>query len=288
MQSIYQCPICKKTLEQVNKSLVCEQKHTYDVSSDGYVNLLLVNQKGSKNPGDNAFVAESRKNFLDNGYYDPLSDEINKIIFGIINRAGRAGADKRTCLDILDIGSGVGTYCGKFRQFLEDEKSEDRARIFGIDISKPAIQKAAKKYRKIKFCVGSNYRLPYMDESIDIIFSVFSPFDPKELFRVLKHKGKILLVRPGPNHLKELGELIYDKFELQGNPMDLSQNIGVSPVKTQSLSYEIHIKKNEDIMNLVNMTPYYWHLNDENRARLAAINDLKLSIDFKLSLFKKN
>jgi len=299
MQFVYQCPVCKKALEQANKSFICKQNHTFDISREGYVNFLLANQKKTKNPGDGKLMVESRQNFLDKGYYNPLSDEINKIIKGFITGAGagaegktKAGARAKngseTVYNILDVGCGVGNYSGKLQKSLINADFPTQVELWGIDISRPAIKKASKSFPGINFCIGSSFHLPYMDESLDLVFSIFAPFDSGEVFRVLKPGGIILLIRPGTNHLKELVELIYGRFQLQGTPLDLSANFDVSPVEKYHLKYKINIRNNEDIMNLVSMTPYYWRLNAVNRERLSGLHELKTGMDFQLSLFRKN
>jgi len=293
MQSIYQCPVCGERLIQANKSFICSQKHTYDISREGYVNLLLANQKNTKEPGDSKLMVESRQDFLDKGYYDPLSDEIIKIVGSFVAEAevgagGGSGAvaESEAHYNILDLGCGTGFYSGKLLEALNKTKTERPPGLWGMDISKPAIKKASKRYPGIQFCIGSSFNLPYPSESLDLVFSIFSPFDSDEVFRVLKPGGIILLVRPGSNHLKELGELIYGRFQLQGNPLDLSADLDVSPVEKYRLKYEIHMENNEDIMNLVSMTPYYWHLNAENKVRLAGLREFTASMDFQLSSFR--
>lgn len=284
MKFIYKCPVCNNKLELVEKSFICDQKHTYDISKEGYVNLLLANQKNSKNPGDSKEMADGRQYFLDKGYYDLLSDEINKIV---VNLMAKVDDVAHSHFNILDVGCGTGFYSGKLREALNNTPFEHPAKLWGIDISKPALQKAAKKYSRIQFSVGSNFHLPYFDSSVDFIFSIFSPFDSKELFRVLKPGGHILLIRPGSNHLKELVALIYDEFQLQGTPLDLSAANDVFLIDTFHVNYKIDIRNNEDIINLVNMTPYHWHLNAEKKALLASTPELTTTVDFQLSLFQK-
>ena len=275
---------------------MCGRNHTYDISREGYVNLLLANQKNAKEPGDSKFMVDSRQDFLAKGYYDSLAEEINKVMMEFIAQAvvkarseGREEAEAGAGRDrnILDIGCGTGFYSGKLKESLTKKGFGERVRIYGIDISKPAVQKASKSFQGINFCIGSSFHLPYLDESLDIIFSIFSPFDSKEVFRVLKPGGMILLTRPGESHLKELAELIYGRSELQGTPLDLSADIEVSTVKNYRLKYEIHLKDNRDIMNLVSMTPYYWHLNAENKERLDGLREYKVSMDFQLSISRK-
>ena len=49
----YICPICKKSLTLKSKSYRCENNHSFDEAKEGYVNLLPVQYKHSKDPGDN-------------------------------------------------------------------------------------------------------------------------------------------------------------------------------------------------------------------------------------------
>ena len=41
----------------------CIQGHSFDIAREGYVNLLLPNQKHSKSPGDSKDMMESRRSF---------------------------------------------------------------------------------------------------------------------------------------------------------------------------------------------------------------------------------
>lgn len=283
MKFIYQCPVCRQKLEPVEKSFVCELKHSYDISREGYVNFLLANQKKTKEPGDSKAMAESRRAFLDGGFYDGLAEEIGRVLVEFVEDGGGGGR-----MNLLDVGCGVGFYSGRIGETLENNGLGGKVRFWGIDISKAAVQKAAKRYSGVQFTIGSSFHLPFLDESVEMILSVFAPFDAQEIFRVLKPGGVIVLVRPGPNHLKELAELIYGKFELQGNSVDLSESLEVSLTRKYQVGFGIDLKTNEDLMNLVNMTPYGWHLNEEKKALLAARQELKVTADFQIVLFEKN
>ena len=48
------CPICKNKLILMSeeKTYQCENNHNFDRAKQGYVNLLINNQKKSKLPGD--------------------------------------------------------------------------------------------------------------------------------------------------------------------------------------------------------------------------------------------
>jgi len=67
------CPFCQsELLATEHKSYACENNHNFDLSKEGYLNLLPVNQKSSKDPGDNKMMISARREFLELGHYDPL------------------------------------------------------------------------------------------------------------------------------------------------------------------------------------------------------------------------
>ena len=43
------CPVCSQQLTVKEKSYICKNRHTFDISSKGYVNLLPANKKGEFN-----------------------------------------------------------------------------------------------------------------------------------------------------------------------------------------------------------------------------------------------
>ena len=65
------CPICRNKLKSVSNMLKCKNNHSYDISSDGYINLLPPHKNGYI-PGDNKEMVRARRNFLNGDYYLPL------------------------------------------------------------------------------------------------------------------------------------------------------------------------------------------------------------------------
>ena len=74
MKNGFICPKCKAPLTVSGGSLRCPDGHCYDISSGGYVNLLLSNMMNSKLPGDNKLMVNARRAFLNKGFYRPLAD----------------------------------------------------------------------------------------------------------------------------------------------------------------------------------------------------------------------
>ena len=59
------CPNCKQKLQKIDNSYKCINNHSFDISKQGYVNLLL----NTSNSGDNKEMINARSIFLQKGYY---------------------------------------------------------------------------------------------------------------------------------------------------------------------------------------------------------------------------
>ena len=68
----YLCPLCTQALSREFSSYRCDNNHCFDQAKEGYVNLLPVQHKHSKAPGDNKSMVNARRAFLDKEYYSPL------------------------------------------------------------------------------------------------------------------------------------------------------------------------------------------------------------------------
>jgi 23S rRNA (guanine745-N1)-methyltransferase len=79
-RSIFICPVCGSPLSREEKAYRCAGSHSYDISKEGYVNLLLANQKQSSDPGDSKEMIDARKSFLSRGYYKPLARAVASAI----------------------------------------------------------------------------------------------------------------------------------------------------------------------------------------------------------------
>jgi 23S rRNA (guanine745-N1)-methyltransferase len=75
---------------------------------------------------------------------------------------------------------------------------------YGLDVSKAAVQMAARAHPATQFVVGTAYRLPVLDQSVGVVISVFAPHPFDEFDRVLRPAGWWVAVTPGPHHLQEL------------------------------------------------------------------------------------
>ncbi len=263
------CPVCRNALEKSGNSYICENRHTFDISKSGYINLLPSSKMNSKTPGDSKEMVVSRRDFLDKGYYGRLREALAK-------KASELAPDKPV---YFDAGCGTGYYTSAIIDAL------DTSFCLGIDISKFAADTAAKREKRGLFAVASVYDLPMADETADIITNVFSPMADSEYRRILKKGGYLLYVVPGPRHLYSLKELLYDNpYE---NSVSYPEYDGFEETERAECSFKMKLESNTDIENLFSMTPYFWRTPAGALEKLRALDSLDTIAQFYISVLRR-
>lgn len=275
------CPIDGNRLEQHDKQLSCENGHSFDIARQGYVNLLPVQHKRSKQPGDSKAMVLARSLFLNTGVYEPIANKLNELVLPLI------AEDKETC--VLDAGCGEGYYFDTVFNFLHDKNADSELSFIGVDISKDAIIQATKRNKTISWIVGTNRNLPVEDESIDIILCLFGFLSREGFSKALKSGGKMILVDPGYEHLQELRKIIYPEVK-KDDPLDSSQFeiTGFSSIKTEKLKFKTKITNNEQINNLLIMTPHFYRASKEGREIATNLEALEITVDVIFRVLEKN
>ncbi|MBU3184424.1 putative RNA methyltransferase [Clostridium estertheticum] len=280
MQSILKCPVCNLSLEKNEKQCVCLNNHSYDISSKGYINLLLANQKKTKDPGDSKEMMEGRKDFLNRGYYHTFSDRLNEIIISNISEKN---------INILDAGCGEGYFLSRLKEAIYANESKcllsKQFNFFGVDISKSAVTYAVKRDKEINFIVSSNFNLPIMPNTIDVIIRNFAPSDDLELKRVLKDNGKLIVVTPGIEHLYGLKEILYVNARKHAEKETTFE--GFKLINRSEVKYNIHLEDRESVKNLIRMTPYYWTFDNAMREKAIETSKLSTALHFNISVYEK-
>ncbi|MEG1651101.1 MAG: methyltransferase domain-containing protein [Oscillospiraceae bacterium] len=271
--SLFICPVCGSPLVCSGESYRCKNNHSFDLSAQGYVNLLPANQKNSKLPGDDKSMVTARAAFLKKEYYGALLAELETLATGCTNSSP----------NVLDSGCGEGYYTEGIYEALYN--SGKAPTVYGIDISKSAVRLASKRCHSCAFAVASAFHLPICSDSIDLLLNCFSPLCLSEFTRVLKGGGYFLYVVPAPEHLWELKKVLYDipyKNELEKTPYN-----GYEYCKINRVEDVISLRCKEDIQNLFAMTPYFWKTPKAGRARLEALDELKTHISFDVHVYRK-
>ncbi len=282
--SILQCPVCRKVLLRSTGGYQCVNKHSFDAARQGYVNFLLSHKKHSKEPGDNREMIESRRRFLGRGFYNRFSDGLNEALAGDLDRLERG----RTCT-VLDAGCGEGFYLQRFKESLTHKPGAQRPiDYYGVDISKIGVRQATQRDKTMNWFVASIIDLPFADGSLDIILNVFSLADFAEFSRILKASGTLVLAGPGPRHLNGLRKIIYPAAREHAESTRAEQARGLFALAGEKrVQYQLDLKSNQEIMDLLAMTPYFWNIDLDTKAKVEALGRLALDVDVLISVFKK-
>lgn len=252
------CPVCKEILNKYDNTYKCVNNHSFDIASQGYINLNLHN---SQNTGDNPEMIKARTSFLSKGYYSFLLEKVNSLI------------NENDCL--IDLACGEGYYTSKFI-------AKDK---IGIDLSKQGLKYASKNDKGTMYILSSIFHNPLFDNCADKVITIFAPIAKQEITRLLKDDGKFILVKPDVKHLYELKEIVYEKPYL--NEIEEIQIDGLILDNEMKIS-EHALLNNEDIKNLFMMTPYYNTTSNVDKNKLNDVNQLDVTFSFIIDVYKKN
>ncbi len=236
------CPLDGAPLARHGSCWRCPAGHSFDIAAQGYTHLLPVQQKRSRDPGDSKEMVAARRRFL-------------------------------------DAGCGEGYY---LRQLAAATPAGHTLALLGLDISKWAVLSAARQDRHANWIVGSNARLPVLPASLDRILCMFGfPVYP-EFARVLRPGGLLIQVDAGPEHLRELREIIYPTLKPE-RPADPTPPQGFSALPAETLRYALELTDRAQIADLLAMTPHLHRATADGRARAAALTTLTLTVDVRLT-----
>lgn len=244
----YICPVCGEPLHKESNSLVCPNRHSFDIARQGYVNLLTVQQKHSLDPGDTREQVLARREFLENGYYAPISDALN-----------RAALDYKAQGEILDIGCGEGYYSARLAAAMN-------APLTGIDISKEAVRCAAAKYKAYSWLCSTAAHIPVPDGSAGTLSSLFALTLPGEFRRVLREGGIFLQVLAAEDHLLGLKSIIYEELiHKEKNTTPLLP--GFELLESREIKFPFTVE-GAQIGHLLSMTPHLFRIGKAGAQRL--------------------
>lgn len=263
------CPVCGEDLTDSGQTLACPNRHSFDKAKSGYVHLAL-HTSGNKNHGDNKDMVRARRAFLETGAYAPLRDAITATAKKYAVSGGTA----------LDSGCGEGYYTQGITDALKD-----KMQVLGFDISKDAVNFAAKRCRAARFAVASAFRIPVKENSVDMLFEIFSPFSESEFLRVLKPGGVLIEVIPGAQHLYGLKAAVYENP--YANEVAKFARNGYALSESVHLQNEITVDNPTDIQNLFLMTPYYYKTGKAEQARLQTLETLTTETEFYILVYRK-
>ena len=262
------CPVCGKPLEKSDRSYVCENRHSFDIARQGYVNLLTVQQKHSLAPGDTREQVLSRRAFLEADFYAPIA----RTLVETAQKYGVSG-------EILDIGCGEGWYSTQLAAALG-------ANLTGLDISKEAVRCAAAKYKNALWLCATAAHIPVADESADLMTSLFALTLPEEFHRVLKKDGLYFQVLAAQDHLLGLKGIIYDELIFRDKD-SVPELPGFTRLESIPIRFTFTVE-GAQIQNLFSMTPHVFRIGKAGAERLQKTEILTDTASCILNVFRRD
>ena len=271
------CPLDGAPLQRHGAAWRCASGHSFDIASQGHTHLLPVQHKRSLDPGDSKEMVAARRRFLATGAYQPIATAIAE---AVLNGPTDDAADTLHC---LDAGCGEGHY---LRGLIAATEGRQALSIVGLDISKWAVQAAAKLDRQSTWIVGSNARLPLLAGTLDRVLCLFGfPVYP-EFARVLRPGGLIVQADAGADHLSELRQIIYPTLKpVPGATFEAPP--GFSLIDERDVRYHTEVVGTANIADLLAMTPHLFRASHEGKQHLAALDTLPISVDVRLRLLRR-
>lgn len=266
------CPSCLDNGDSFRLTLngsaaTCERGHQFDRAKQGYINLHLPHKKRSKAPGDDESMMSARREFLAQGHYQCLMNALVSALKDCTSQENIKG---------LDIGCGEGSYIRYLSNHIINID------WLGIDISKPAIKKAAGANKQTFFAVASGSGIPLPAGELDLALVVFAPLDVTELQRVLKKGGVLVRVSPAKNHFIELKRELYETVTLHEAPTTLS---GFNVEQEMSVCETLHLD-NVSLQLLLAMTPLQWRGDNDKKTLLKQVENFDITCDFIIQVMR--
>ena len=258
---------CRQPLARRERTYVCANNHAFDVARSGYVNLLQPQDRRSRTPGDTPEAVAARRRFLERGFVQPLVDGI---VAALPLREGDA---------LLDAGCGEGHHLAAFRAAYSVD-------AYGVDISVPAIDLAARRHRDCRWIVANADRfLPWEDASFHALTSITARLNAAEFHRVLREDGTLLVAIPGADDLVELREAI------QGERIERDRVERTIDMFSSLFAFERHValrhvaQLDREAMHDVLATSYRGLRRSESE-RLARLEPMDVTLSRDVLLFR--
>ncbi|MDA8564162.1 methyltransferase domain-containing protein [Mariniblastus sp.] len=261
---------CTHTLNRNENGLTCEAGHHFDQAKGGYWNITQPQDKKSLNPGDNPDAVMARHRWLERGHAAGLIESLKPRI-----------SDADPEMRVLDLGCGDGTFGPSL--FPAHANS-----YCGIDLSKPAIKLAAKRWPEATWALANADRgIPAADSSVDCIMSLFGRRPAAEIARVLRTEGCCIVAVPGEDDLIELREQVQKEGRRRSRIEAIVEELeshGLSCVEQKQWQTQIEVSPDE-IADALAMT--YRAVRRSEHSRIASIDATKVTLAADLMRFEK-
>lgn len=250
---LLRCPWCHQPLTLGGSSLGCPSGHAFDVARQGYVNLL-----GGPQPGtaDTAAMVAARADFLAAQHFQPLAEAV----------AAAVGDVQR----VIEMGAGTAYYLA---HVLDQNAC---AAGLAVDVSVAACRRATRAHPRVGAVVADAWAdLPLRDACVDAVVVAFAPRGAAELARVVRPGGRVVVLAPTGDHLRELrGPLgLMGVDERKDERLRAATNEWFDPVRRTPVTYRVRLTT-DDVVRVASMGPSAFHTDPAAlRERVAPLPD---------------
>ncbi len=292
------CPVCGGELTREGGSLLCRNTgrvHTFDVAKSGYVNLLPPGRGRNAKSGDDPNMVRARREFLETGLYDPISEEAARLAAAFCPEAGDA-------LTLVDSGCGEGHHTINIARSTRNRTGR-RVAMCGFDASKSAAERASKAALaagfaprsgvgadfdgdvRCAFMTGNIFSLPLKSSSVCGVISMFAPVAWEENRRVLMPEGVLIVAASGREHLIELRRIIYDEVFMKDNTLPEAAE-GFSLIEHTNVRKHLTLQSPKVIWDLFRMTPFSYRAPAAGVQRLSETETLEVTLETEFYVYR--
>ena len=260
---------CGRELAPQGRSYACAARHSFDLARSGYLNLLQVLDRRSRQPGDSAEVVAARRRWMKSGRAAPLVEAVREELAGL----GLARGTR-----VLDVGCGEGSLLGLLQ-------AESGCEAWGVDISQPAIEAAARRWPDVHWVVcNADLGLPFAPQSFELVLSITARRNGPEFARVLAAGGRLLFALPADDDQVELREILHGDAHrvdrLPGLVEELAPRFRLLGSRTIRWSNTLDREGFDDLLAAA-----YRGARDRERARLSQRERLEVTSSYVLAGF---
>ncbi len=217
------CPVrgCAEPLEAGPHRALCPRGHSFDRARTGYWNLLQPQDRRSTHPGDSKAAVQARRRLTDRGFDAPLHAALDDIV---------ARLDLPRAPTVVDLGCGEGGW-------LRALSATREITACGVDLSQAAIELAARgpisprgsNVSGLTWVVANADRtLPLANGAFDLATTLTARLNPREIGRLLRPRGWLLVAVAGVDDLAEMREEVLGKAEAKDRLARVEAELGGS------------------------------------------------------------
>lgn len=276
--AIFRCPVCSAAMElQHVKSLECINRHTFDLSKVGYVNLFTHSPKVKYEKQ----MFEARHLLCQAGLFAPMNQVISDYMIHEL-------VDTDQVIKLLDAGCGEGSHLFHLKKYVE-RKTASRLLGVGIDLAKEGVYIAAREYPNLIWCVADIANCPFRDRQFHCIMNILSPANYAEFQRVLMNGGTMIKVVPGKQHLQEIREYFYGQTARKAYTNDrtiqrFQDDFRITAI--ERVTYKAAIAQ-EWMAAVIQMTPLSWGIAAEKQQQALRMEVNEITMDLTILFGKK-